>query len=180
MKYAGIIFLIGVFLVNVSRASASGNLGRVSIVNVVCTVALGTSLTTFNLISSYGFLSILPGFSQKSRITLSILSSILNVLMSATIIDVLPENAIDKGLVTVPIIFVYLATLLVVNCFLAFAKVQENDSGDIKEKEIVKTGETEDVEQPNKNTITSNEVPVFTIYTDEMTIKQKYYVPNSE
>ena len=66
------------------------------------------------------------------------MSSILNPLMATTIIDVLPDNTGDKGLLTLPGLFVYLAALLVSNCFVTFAKVPADDSDvsdDMKSKE---------------------------------------------
>ncbi len=172
IKYASICFICTIFLVKVSETSSSGNLERVSIVNILSVSALGTSLISFNqLIVSYGFLSMLPWFSKKSTITMSILSSILNPMMAATIIDVLPDNAGDKGLLTLPGIFVYLAALLVSNCFVTFAKVPEDDSDvsdDMKSKEQdEEKGKIRDVDESCKNS-KINEVTAFTIYTDEI------------
>ncbi len=177
IKYTSICFICTIFLVKVSETSSSGNLERVSIINVLCVVALGTSLTSFNLIVSYGFLSMLPWFSKKSTITLSILSSILNPLMATTIIDVLPDNTGDKGLLTLPGLFVYLAALLVSNCFVTFAKVPEDDSDvsdDMKSKEQdEEKGKIRDVDESCKNS-KINEVAAFTIYTDEiLPLRQK-------
>jgi hypothetical protein len=128
IKYFGQNFLIGLFLVKVSETSASGNLAKVSVVNILCVVALGTSLTTFNALSSYCLVSILPWFSKKSTVTLSIVSSIRVIGLAATIIDVLPDNTGDKGLLVLPMVFIYLATLLMLNGFVSVAKVKEEDT----------------------------------------------------
>ena len=164
---------MAIFLVKVSETSSSGNLKRISVLNILCVVALGTSLTSFNLVLSYTFLSILPWFSKKSTVTLSILSSIPIVVMAATIVDVLPDNAGDKGLLTLPGIFVYLTSLLMSNCFVTFVKVPEDvsNNSDNLGKNEQQHGEEDVIKEAIKETITnydSNEVPVFTIYTDEI------------
>ena len=164
IKYIGLSFLVGIFLVKVSETSASGHLGRVSAVSILCVVALGTCFTTFNLISSYGFISVLPWFSDKSTVTLSILSCLRVVGLPATIVDVLPESAGDKGLLILPMVFVYLATLLILNAFVSVAKVKDEDT-DTKTTAQADAEKAIDIKDLRGQT---NEVAVFTIYTDEI------------
>jgi hypothetical protein len=157
----------------VSETSASGVLDKVSVMNILCAVALGTGLATFNALSTYGFMSILPWFSNKSNVTLSILSCNRLVTLAATIVDVLPDNIGDKGLLVLPMVFVYLASLLMSNGFVSLVKVKE-------EVDLDKPSQTteEDKEQDKdikELTINSkiNEVAIFTIYTDEMSVKDE-------
>ena len=161
IKFIGLSFLVSIFLVKVSETSASGHFGRVSVVNILCVVALGTSFTTFNLILSYGSISILPWFSEKSTVTLAILSCLRVVGLPAVIVDVLPENAGDKGLLILPMVFVYLATLLILNVFASVFKVKEKQTDT---KETPQPGNEKADESMGK----INEVAVFTIYTDEI------------
>ena len=111
----------------VSITRESGKLQKVSVISIVCVAALGTSFRTFNVIVSYGFLSILPGFSKKSTVALSLLTGVPLMGIVVASIDALPEKAGDKGLMTLPVLFVYLATLLTVNCFVTCAKVVDDD-----------------------------------------------------
>ena len=181
IKYIGISFIVTIFLVKVSEASSSGNIERISVLNVLCVVVLGTSLTTLNMIVSYTFFSVLPGFSKKSTTTLSILCSIPNTVMAATIVDVLPDNAGDKGLLTLPGIFVYLATLLVSNCFVACVRVPEDVSDDSDKVEIKQHCEKGDLfKEEIKDSKTNQEtnydftgVPAFTIYTDDILVMRQ-------
>jgi predicted Na+-dependent transporter len=124
-------------------------------------VALGTCFTTFSLISNYCCISILPWFSEKSTVTLAILSCLRVVGLPAVIVDVLPENAGDKGLLILPMVFVYLATLLILNVFASVFKVKEKQTDT---KETPQPGNEKAAESMGK----INEVAVFTIYTDEI------------
>ena len=174
IKYFGVCSLILVFLVQASETSASGNLDKVSVVNILCAVALGTSLTALNVISSYGILSILPWFSDKSTVTLSIVVCIKVIGMSATIFDVLPDNTGDKGLLGLITVFVFVSDLLMLNSFVYLAKVKEEDTSTDKPS---LTSE-QDKQQEEDMTISSvtgkiNQVAVFTLYTDEMEIKDE-------
>ena len=173
IKFTGITFLIGIFLVKVSETNASGNLGKVSIISILCVVGLGTSFTTFNLLSSYTILSILPWFSKKTAVTLSVLSCIRVIGLAATVIDVLPESSGDKGLLMVPMVFVYLATLLILNGFVHIVKVKN-------EPEEETPSEQKEQEENKDNVIVEsnvnskiNEVAIFTIYTDEVSVKDE-------
>ena len=174
IKYFGLSFLVALFLVKVSETSASGNLAKVSVVNILCVVALGTSLTTFNALSSYCLISILPWFSKKSTVTLSILSCIRVAGLAATIIDVLPDNIGDKGLLVLPMVFVYLATLLMLNGFVSLVKVKEEDTALDKPSQTTEEDKEQD-KDINHSTINPkiNEVAIFTIYTDEMSVKDE-------
>ena len=106
----------------------------------------------------------LPWFSDKSTVTLSILSCLRVVGLPATIVDVLPESAGDKGLLILPMVFVYLATLLILNVFVSVAKVkdEDKDTENTAQPDIEKANDIKDL---NGQT---NEVAVFSIYTDEI------------
>jgi hypothetical protein len=133
-------------------------------------VALGTSLTTFNALSSYCLVSILPWFSKKSTVTLSIMSSFRLLTLAATVVDVLPDSTGDKGLLVLPMLFVYIAILLMMNGFVSLVKVKEEDTALDKPSQT-----TEQDKDMNDSTINSkiNEVAIFTIYTDEMSVKDE-------
>ncbi|CAB4042688.1 Hypothetical predicted protein [Paramuricea clavata] len=166
IKYFGENFLIGLFLPNL--------LAKVSVVNILCVVALGTSLTTFNALSSYGLISLLPWFSKKSTVTLSIVSYIRVIGLVATIIDVIPDNTGDKGLLVLPMVFIYLATLLVLNGFVSVVKVKEEDTA--LDRPLQTTGQDKEQDKDiNDSTINSkiNKVVIFAIYTDEMSVKNE-------
>lgn len=176
IKYTGLTFLILVFLVKVSETRSSGNLEKVSVVNILAVVGLGLSFTIFNFITSYVCFSLLPWFSKQSTVTLAILSSVRVVSFAATIIDVLPENAGDKGLLILPMVFVYLSTVLMLNGFVYFVKVKAEN----KDEKIEEAGQTveprKDHDTKNKDFCENskiNEVAVFSIYTDEMPVKDQ-------
>ena len=174
IEYVGIGFLLVLFLVKVSETSASGVLDKVSVMNILCAVALGTGLATFNALSTYGFMSILPWFSNKSNVTLSILSCNRLVTLAATIVDVLPDNIGDKGLLVLPMVFVYLASLLMSNGFVSLVKVKEEDTALDKPSQTTEEDKEQD-KDIKELTINSkiNEVAIFTIYTDEMSVKDE-------
>ena len=114
-------------MVIVSITRDSGNLQKVSVISIVCVAALGTSFRAFSVISSYGSLSILPGFSKKSTVTLSLLTGVPLPATVIAIADALPDKAGDKGLIILPVILLYLTTLLTVSCFVTLAKVVDDD-----------------------------------------------------
>ncbi|XP_028408163.1 uncharacterized protein LOC114530745 [Dendronephthya gigantea] len=165
VKYVGISFLVGIFLVKISETSASGNLEKVSVVKLLLVIALGTSFTMFNALSNYGLLSVLPCVSKKSTVTLSIMSCLRVISFPATIIDVLPDSTGDKGLIILPIVFVFVATILMLNLFTILVKVKDEDSEDTE----IGNDEIKDSCVESK----INEGVVFTIYTDAISIKDK-------
>ena len=176
LKYIGISFIFPIFLFNVSESSASGNLGKVSVVNILCAAALGASLTTFNALSSYGVLSILPWFSKKTTVTLSVLSCIRVIGLAVTIVNTLPNCIGDKGLVVLLILFVYLATLLIANGFVSLVKVKEEHTSELdkplpetmekdkrQDKDILKLGTSSNI---NETAFT-----IFRHFSDKISIK---------
>ena len=157
-----------------SESSASGNLSKISVVNILSTVALGAGLTTFNALSTYGFLSILPWFSKKTTVTLSILSCIRVIGLAATIVDALPDNVGDKGLVVLPMVFVYLATLLILNAFVSLVKVKEENNP--RDKLLLDTTKKDKAERHKVFTKLSgnsknSQTALITTYTHNMSIK---------
>ena len=138
--------------------------------NIVCVSALGTSLATFYTLVVYGFLSILPWFSKKLTVTLSILSCVSSMTIVFIVIDALPENTGDKGLLALPGIFIYLIIIIVLSCFITFTKVPENVVKDTRNEFKVEERGSEDIKGSNVN-LKVNEVTVFNIYTNEISIK---------
>ena len=173
VKYFGISSMILVFLVQASKTSASGNLDKVSIVNILCAIALGTSLTVFNVLSSYSLMSLLPWFSDKSTVTLSIVVCIRVIGIAATIFDVLPDNTGDKGLLGLIPVFVFVSDLVVLNSFVYLVKVKEesvpNEPSLTSEQD---RQQDKDVKMSSVN-CRINEAAVFTIYTDDISIKDE-------
>ena len=166
--------MILVFLVQASQTSASGNLGKVSIVNILCAIALGTSLTAFNVLSSYSLMSLLPWFSDKSTVTLSIVVCIRVIGMAAIIFDVLPDNTGDKGLLGLIPVFVFVSDLVVLNSFVYLVKVKEEESvpNEPSLTSEQNTQQDKDVKMSSVN-CRINEAAVFTIYTDDISIKDE-------
>ena len=167
IKLFGISFLFPIFLVKVSESSASGNLAKVSVVSIICVVALGTALATFNILSTYAFFSILPWFSKETTVTFSVLSCIRVIGLAATIIDVIPEDSGDKGLIILPMVFVYLASIVILNGFASVVKVKEENTAEDKPPQTTEQEKEKNKDIQNVNS-KINEVAIFTIYTDEV------------
>ena len=113
-------------------------------------------------------------------VTLSVLSCIRVIGLAATVIDVLPESSGDKGLLMVPMVFVFLATLLILNGFVHIVKVKD-------EPEEETPSEQKEQEENKDNIIVGsnvnskiNEIAVFTIYTDEVSFKDEKTVKTNK
>ena len=171
MKYVAISLITLLVLVIVSITRESGNLQSVSLISIVCVTALGTSFRTFNVIASYGFLSISPGFSKKATVALSLLTGVPLMGMVVAIVDALPEKAGDKGLMTLPVVFVYLSTILTTNCFATLVR-DDDDDDDAKNTNDKPQGLEPNINEDSKVESKINKVAVFTIYTDEISVKE--------
>ena len=119
-------------------------------------------------------MSILPWFSSKSTVTLSIVVCVRSLGVAATIFDVLPDNICDKGLLGLIVVFVSVSDLLMLNCFVYFVKVEEGDTS-VDNFSQTSEQETKQDRDTNLSIVNSkiNEVAAFTIYTDEMTIEDE-------
>ena len=129
------------FWVKISQATAKGDLQRFSPWIILAATALGTAVITSNLVISFVFASLLR-FAKKSILAVTVLSSARHSSIAIAVIENLPDNVGDKDLMFFPIIFVYLAMIVIINSFgvIMTIKKEENDieqdAADLLEDEI--------------------------------------------
>ena len=153
LKYVGISCIILLLHVRISETSNSGHFEKVDTLNVFCNLCLANAFVLIILITTYVALLSLPFVPKKSSITLSVMNCIRVVGMSASIVDSLPPEVGDKGLIILPMGFIYMTTLLLLNAFVHFVKIEEEEHDKFNE-------ETKD--EPTESVNSS----AFTMYTD--------------
>ncbi|XP_046846999.1 uncharacterized protein LOC124440636 [Xenia sp. Carnegie-2017] len=153
LNYVGISCIILLLHVRISETSNSGHFEKVATLNVFCNLCLANAFVLIILITTYVALLSLPFVPKKSSITLSVLNCIRVVGMSASIVDSLPPEVGDKGLIILPMDFIYMTTILLLNAFVYFVKIEEKG----KEK-----FDKEMKDEPNESVNSS----AFTMYTD--------------
>ena len=116
------------FWVKISQAAAKGDLEKFPPLVIVAVTALGTAVITSFLLSTFMFCSLLR-MPMKSILPITVLSSARNSSIAIAVIESLPRSVGNKNLMFFPIIFVYLAMIVIINCFGAFIKIkkEEND-----------------------------------------------------
>lgn len=120
--------LLVMFWVKISQATAKGNLEKFSPLMIFAVTALGTAVITSFLLSTFVFCYIVR-LPMKSTLAVTVLSSARNSSIAIAVIESLPHSVGNKDLMFFPIIFVYLAMIVLVNSFGAFMKIkkEEND-----------------------------------------------------
>ncbi|CAB3989003.1 Hypothetical predicted protein, partial [Paramuricea clavata] len=120
--------LLVMFWVKISQATAKGDLQKFSPWMVVAVTALGTAVITSFLVFTFIFASLLR-LPKKSKLAVTVLSSARNSSIAIAVIENLPDSVGDKDLMFFPIVFVYLAMIVIINSFGYFMtiKKEEND-----------------------------------------------------
>lgn len=120
--------LLVMFWVKISQATAKGNLEKFSPLMIFAVTALGTAVITSFLLSTFVFCYIVR-LPMKSTLAVTVLSSARNSSIAIAVIESLPHSVGNKDLMFFPIIFVYLAMIVLINSFGAFMKIkkEEND-----------------------------------------------------
>ena len=121
--------LLVMFWVKISQATAKGDLEKFSPLVIVAVTALGTAVIASFLLSTFIFCSLLR-MPMKSILPITVLSSARNSSIAIAVIESLPRSVGNKNLMFFPIIFVYLAMIVIINSFGAFIKIkkEENDT----------------------------------------------------
>lgn len=130
LRFVAPTALLIIFWVKVSQTSATGNLEKFSPLSTLAVTALGSAVITSFLVVTYIILTLLP-IPKKSVLAIAILSSARSSSMTIAVIDSLPEVLGDKSLMFFPVVFVYLAMIVIVNTsgsFLAIKEVEESVS----------------------------------------------------
>ena len=117
-----------VFWVKISEARASGDLEKFSPWLILAVTGLGTAVITSFLFITFIIASLLR-LPMKSVLAVTVLSCARNSSIAIAVIDNLPDNVGDKHLMFFPIVFVYLAMVVIINSFGCFmtVKKEEND-----------------------------------------------------
>ncbi|XP_046846031.1 uncharacterized protein LOC124439818 isoform X1 [Xenia sp. Carnegie-2017] len=153
LKYVGITCIILLLHVRISETNNSGHFEKVATLNVFCNLCLANAFVLIILITTYASLLSLPFVPKKSSITLSVLNCIRIFGMSASIVDSLPPEVGDKGLIILPMGLTYMTTFLLLNAFVYFVKIEEEENEKF-DKEMK--------DKPNESVNSS----AFTMYTD--------------
>ena len=124
--------LLVMFWVKISQATAKGDLQRFSPWMVVAVTALGTAVITSFLVFTFILASLLR-LPKKSKLAVTVLSSARNSSIAITVIENLPNSVGDKDLMFFPIVFVYLAMVVIINSFGYFMTIKK-DENDIEDK----------------------------------------------
>ena len=126
--------LLVIFWVKISQATAKGDLQKFSPWMVVAVTALGTAVITSFLVFTFILASLLR-LPKKSKLAVTVLSSARNSSIAITVIENLPNSVGDKDLMFFPIVFVYLAMVVIINSFGYFMTIK-NDENDIQDKPL--------------------------------------------
>ena len=153
LKYVEITCIILLLHVRISETSNSGHFEKVALLNVFCVLCLTSAFVLIILITTYASLLSLPFVPKKSNITLCVLNCLRVVGMSASIVDSLPPEVGDKGLIILPMGFICITALWLLNAFVYFVKIEEKENEKF-DKEMK--------DEPNKSVNSS----AFTMYTD--------------
>lgn len=119
--------LLVMFWVKISQATAKGDLEKFSPLVIVAVTAFGTAVIASFLLSTFIFCSLLR-MPMKSILPITVLSSARNSSIAIAVIESLPRSVGNKNLMFFPIIFVYLAMIVIINSFGAFIKIKKEES----------------------------------------------------
>ena len=128
------------FWVKISQATAKGDLEKFSPWMVLAVTGLGTAVITSFLVITF-IIATLLRLPMESILAVTVLSSARNSSIAIAVIENLPDRIGDKDLMFFPIIFVYLAMIVIINSFgyVMTIKKVENDveqDADIEEKPL--------------------------------------------
>ena len=115
------------FWVKISQARAKGDLEKFSPWMTLAVTGLGTAVITSFLCITFIFASLLR-LPMKSILAVTVLSCARNSSIAIAVIENLPENVGDKDLMFFPIVFVYLAMVVIINSFGCFMTIEEEDN----------------------------------------------------
>ncbi|XP_028401739.1 probable sodium/metabolite cotransporter BASS4, chloroplastic [Dendronephthya gigantea] len=127
--------LLVMFWVKISQATAKGDLQDFSPRMILAVTALGTAVITSFLVMTL-VLSSLLRLSKKSILAVTILSSARNSSIAIAVIENLPVSVGDKDLMFFPIIFVYLAMIVIINSFGYFMTIKKEENDIEQENEM--------------------------------------------
>ena len=122
--------LLVMFWVKISQATAKGDLSRFSPWMILAVTGLGTAVVASFLFITF-ILATLLRLPKESILAVTVLSSARNSSIAIAVIENLPERVGDKDLMFFPIIFVYLAMIVIINSFgyVLTIKKEGNDIG---------------------------------------------------
>ena len=125
--------LLVMFWVKISQATAKGDLSRFSPWMILAVTGLGTAVVASFLFITF-ILATLLRLPKESILAVTVLSSARNSSIAIAVIENLPERVGDKDLMVFPIIFVYLAMVVIINSFGCFMTIKkEENSVDIEQ-----------------------------------------------
>jgi hypothetical protein len=147
------------FWVKISQATAKGDLQKFSPWMVVAVTALGTAVITSFLVFTFILASLLR-LPKKSKLAVTVLSSARNSSIAIAVIENLPDSVGDKDLMFFPIVFVYLAMIVIINSFGYFMTIKK-DENDIEQDMDIIEDKPLNNNQENKLTKKSRDILLF-------------------
>ncbi|CAB4030799.1 Hypothetical predicted protein, partial [Paramuricea clavata] len=128
--------LLVMFWVKISQATSKGDLQKFSPWMIVAVTALGTAVITSFLVFTFILASLLR-LPKKSILAVTVLSSARNSSIAITVIENLPGSVGDKDLMFFPIIFVYLAMVVIINSFGCFMTIKTEENNIEQDKDTL-------------------------------------------
>ena len=112
----------------ISQAREKGDLEKFSPWMTLAVTGLGTAVITSFLFITFIIASLLR-LPMKTILAVTVLSCARNSSIAIAVIENLPDNVGDKDLMFFPIVFVYLAMVVIINSFgcVMAVKKEEND-----------------------------------------------------
>ena len=151
--------LLVMFWVKISQATAKGDLQKFSPWMIVAVTALGTAVITSFLVFTFILASLLR-LPKKSILAVTVLSSARNSSIAIAVIENLPDSVGDKDLMFFPIVFVYLAMIVIINSFGYFMTIKK-DENDIEQDMDIIEDKPLNNNQENKLTKKSRDILLF-------------------
>ena len=152
--------LLVMFWVKISQATAKGDLEKFSPWMILAVTGLGTAVITSFLFSTF-ILATLLRLPKKSILAVTVLSSARNSSIAIAVIENLPDRVGDKDLMFFPIVFVYLAMVVIINSFGCFMTIKNQEiSVDIEQG----IDEEDKVDNADKLTLVTNPLEQITSY----------------
>ena len=145
---SGALFVM--FWVKISQASEKGDLEKFSPLMIFAVTALGTAVITSFLVSTFIFCHLLR-LPKKSILAITVLSSARNSSIAIAVIESLPQNVGNKDLMFFPIIFVYLAMIVLINSFGAFMKIKKEENDIEQDKNLCEEKQVNNIAPTEEN-----------------------------
>ena len=148
LRIISISFLICLVFTKISQASAAGSLEKVSALNIVLFICWSWTVHSVYLILN-GLASFILRLSVVETKCIVILASQKSVTIALSIVNYLPHQFGDQGLMAIPLVISHLSVVLFDACFitiwLKFSPIEEDE----QEKPLLKNATISGYTEPN-------------------------------